>query len=61
MIDGHVVLEGGRLLTVDEAKVRSDAERAVARLKESNAQNMAFARCLEVRGGLQYRPRQAAF
>ena len=47
MIDGRMVLEGGRLLTVDEAKVRRDVERAVARLKESNAQNLVFARSLE--------------
>ena len=47
MIDGRMVLEGGRLLTADEAKVRQDVERAVARLKESNAQTIAFARSLE--------------
>jgi hypothetical protein len=47
MIDGRMVLDGGRLLTVDERKVRGDAERVVARLKEANAQNLAFARSLE--------------
>ena len=47
MIDGRMVLEGGRLLTVDETKVRADAERAVARLREANAGSLAFARSLE--------------
>jgi 5-methylthioadenosine/S-adenosylhomocysteine deaminase len=47
MIDGRMILEHGHLLTIDEAKVRADAERAVARLKESTAGNLAFARSLE--------------
>jgi hypothetical protein len=47
VIDGRLVLDGGRLLTVDEAKVRSDAERVVARLKESTARDLAFTRSLE--------------
>jgi len=47
MIDGRMVLEGGRLLTVDEAKVRSDVERAVSRLKQSSTKSLAFARSLE--------------
>ena len=47
MIDGRMVLEHGHLLTVDEAKVRADAERAVARLKAANAGDLAFARSLE--------------
>jgi hypothetical protein len=47
MIDGRMNPDGGRLLTVDEAKVRCDAEGAVTSLKEANAQNLAFARSLE--------------
>ncbi len=37
MIDGRVVLDRGRLVTVDEEKVRHAAEAAAARLKEANA------------------------
>ncbi len=47
MIDGRLVLDGGRVLTVDEARVRGDAERAIARLTEANAASLAFARSLE--------------
>jgi 5-methylthioadenosine/S-adenosylhomocysteine deaminase len=47
MIDGRMVFEGGRMLTVDEAKLRSDVERTVSRLNEVNAANLAFARAIE--------------
>lgn len=46
MVDGRLVLEHGRLLTVDEAKVRAEAERAVARLRNLNADSLALARSL---------------
>jgi 5-methylthioadenosine/S-adenosylhomocysteine deaminase len=47
MIGGRLVLDAGRLLTVDEAKVRREAERAITRLTEANATSLAFARSLE--------------
>jgi guanine deaminase len=47
MIDGRMVLEHGRLLTVDEARLRHDAERAVSRLAAANAASRASARALE--------------
>jgi len=47
MIDGRMVLEGGRMTTVDEKKLRADVEEAVLRLNEANAQNLAFARSIE--------------
>jgi cytosine/adenosine deaminase-related metal-dependent hydrolase len=47
MIDGRLVLDRGRLLTVDEARVRSHAEAATARLRAANAETLAFARSLE--------------
>jgi guanine deaminase len=47
MIDGRMVLEGGRLLTVDEARVRREAERTAARLREAAAEGLAFARSVE--------------
>lgn len=37
MIDGRFVLRAGKLLTIDEAKLRRDAERAFARLAAANA------------------------
>jgi 5-methylthioadenosine/S-adenosylhomocysteine deaminase len=37
MIDGRFVLRHGRLLTIDEARLRQQAEQAVARLEEVNA------------------------
>ena len=44
MVGGRMVLERGRMLTVDEAKLRADAERAVARLLgEANAAMRATA------------------
>jgi len=51
MIDGRLVLDGGRMLTVDEAKVRAEAEKAMARLMEANAAGLAFARSLETAVG----------
>jgi guanine deaminase len=47
MIGGRLVLDAGRMLTVDEAKVRREAERAIARLTEANAASLALARTLE--------------
>jgi guanine deaminase len=47
MIDGRLVLEHGRLTTVDEARVRAQAEAAAARLREANAEAIAAARALE--------------
>jgi 5-methylthioadenosine/S-adenosylhomocysteine deaminase len=47
MIDGRMVLDGGRLLTVDEERVRAQAERSAARLREATAEKLAFARSLE--------------
>ena len=47
MIDGRMILDGGRLLTVNEEKVRAQAERSAARLKEATAEKLAFARSLE--------------
>ena len=47
MIDGRMVLENGRILTVDEARLRTQAEASVARLREQNADAFATARSLE--------------
>jgi cytosine/adenosine deaminase-related metal-dependent hydrolase len=47
MIGGRLVLDAGRMLTVDEAKVRREAERAIARLTEANAASLSLARTLE--------------
>jgi cytosine/adenosine deaminase-related metal-dependent hydrolase len=47
MIDGRLVLDHGRLLTVDEPKVRAAAEAAAARLRAANADTVAAARALE--------------
>jgi 5-methylthioadenosine/S-adenosylhomocysteine deaminase len=47
MIDGRMILEHNRMLTVDESKVRADVERAVERLRDVNAQAAAFARSVE--------------
>jgi guanine deaminase len=46
MIDGRVVLDHGRMVTVDEEKVRAAAEAAAARLREANAGALAAARAL---------------
>ena len=46
MIDGRVVLDRGRMVTVDEQKVRAAAEAAAARLREANAGLAAAARAL---------------
>jgi guanine deaminase len=51
MIGGRLVLDGGRLLTVDEARVRANAGRAMARLTEANAASLAFARTLQAAVG----------
>lgn len=47
MIGGRMVLEGGRVLTVDERRVRAEAERAVERLAAANADRLREARALE--------------
>ena len=47
LIGGRLILDGGRVLTVDEARVRGAAEKAIARLLEANAASLAFARSLE--------------
>jgi 5-methylthioadenosine/S-adenosylhomocysteine deaminase len=47
MIDGRLVLEHRRLTTVDEARVRAQAEAAAARLREANAEAIRAARALE--------------
>jgi guanine deaminase len=47
MNGGRLVLEHGRLTTVDERRVRAQAEAAVARLRQANAEAMAAARALE--------------
>jgi len=46
MVGGRLVLEHGRLLGVDEAKVRAEAERTAARLRTLNAESYAQARAL---------------
>jgi 5-methylthioadenosine/S-adenosylhomocysteine deaminase len=47
MVGGRFVLRDGRLLTVDEAKLRRDAEAARARLDTANASSLKVARSLE--------------
>jgi len=47
MIGGRMVLERGRLLTVDEAKLRARAEEARARLAAANAEARAAAAALQ--------------
>lgn len=47
MIGGRFVLRGGRLLTVDEAKLRRDAESACERLDRANDGTLRIARALE--------------
>ncbi len=47
MIDGRLVLERGRLTTVDESRVRARAEAAATRLRQANAESFAAARALE--------------
>lgn len=37
MVDGHFVLRGGKIITVDEVKLRRDAQRAFERLFAANA------------------------
>jgi guanine deaminase len=47
MIGGRMVLERGRMLTVDEARLRVQAEEARARLADANAGALAAARALQ--------------
>jgi 5-methylthioadenosine/S-adenosylhomocysteine deaminase len=44
MIDGRFVMQAGKLLTVDESRLRRDVEAATQRLDEANAAPLAFAR-----------------
>ncbi|HLX30273.1 MAG TPA: amidohydrolase family protein [Casimicrobiaceae bacterium] len=46
MIDGRMVLEHGRMLTIDERKLRAEAEEAAARLDAMNADAIARSRKL---------------
>lgn len=46
MIGGRLVLEHGRLLTVDEGKVRAEADRTAERLRKLNAESYAQAHAL---------------
>jgi guanine deaminase len=43
MIGGRTVFHGGRLLTIDEADLRTRAEQAARRLDESNAETFVSA------------------
>jgi guanine deaminase len=43
MVDGRLILEAGRLLTIDEASLRRRAEEAAARLDAANAESFALA------------------
>jgi guanine deaminase len=47
MVGGRFVLRGGKLLTVDEAKMRRDAESARERLDKANEGTLRTARALE--------------
>jgi guanine deaminase len=47
MIGGRLVLDRGRLTTVDEAKLRTQAAAAAERLAEANADMRAFSRELQ--------------
>ena len=47
MVGGRFVLRGGRLLTVDEAKMRRDAEAARERLDQANLGALRTARAME--------------
>ena len=44
MIDGAFVLRAGRMLTIDERKLRGEAQAAAQRLDAENAASLAFAR-----------------
>jgi guanine deaminase len=46
MIDGKFVVRAGKLLTIDESKLRRDVEAAVERLDAANAPALAFARSI---------------
>lgn len=47
MIGGRMVLDRGKIVTIDEKKLRRDVERAAERLNGANAANRAFAARLE--------------
>jgi guanine deaminase len=46
MIDGKLVLREGRMLTIDEARLRREAEEAAARLDSANSENRKLADAL---------------
>ena len=43
LIDGRIVLQNGRVLTVDESRLRSRAQEGAERVKRQNAEDWAFA------------------
>jgi 5-methylthioadenosine/S-adenosylhomocysteine deaminase len=47
MVGGRFILCGGKLLTIDEEKLRREAERARDRLDGANAETRRIARSLE--------------
>jgi len=47
MVDGRLILKSGRIVGVDEAHVRTQAEQVTARLREASAEQLAFTRSLE--------------
>jgi 5-methylthioadenosine/S-adenosylhomocysteine deaminase len=47
MIDGRFILDAGKLLTIDEGKLRRDAYRARERLLAANAGTRTLGRCFE--------------
>ncbi len=47
MIDGRMILDHGRMTTVDEVRLRADVEEAAARLNRVNADAIASARPVE--------------
>jgi guanine deaminase len=61
MVGGRMVLDRGRLVTVDPARLRAQAEEAVARLAAANAEQKALSEKLapyvgQYCGGLAARP-----
>ena len=54
MVDGRMVLEHGRFTTFDEAALRRDAQAAVERLREANAESRIFSQALEAHVALYF-------
>ncbi len=52
MIDGRLILDRGRLTTIDEAKLRHDAQCAAERLRDASARDLQTARALSDLVGL---------